>query len=238
MSSPTCFNLPPIVGPFGRRKWKCGRWRTRLTVEGRTKLAAWLLDHPEPAKLLVTTSPQLAAAATAWGIDRQELNALCQVAAVRAMIHFNPNHPSECSFVSHVRWEMRNVVGAAIKQRRKADRWGVTVVEGDRPFAGDEATTVLDMLADHRAENPARRMEVEDLRRAMADVLRRRVSKRRDRQIFALRRGMHDGQEYTLDAVARAFNVTRERVRQIEAGVLLRVRDELAAIYRDHCLTA
>src|SRR5262249_23739036 len=46
----------------------------------------------------------------------------------------------------------------------------------------------------------------------------------RDREVIALRFGLHDGRSRTLDEVARIFGITRERVRQIESRGLGKLR--------------
>ncbi|MCK4301015.1 MAG: sigma-70 family RNA polymerase sigma factor, partial [Planctomycetes bacterium] len=46
----------------------------------------------------------------------------------------------------------------------------------------------------------------------------------REREIIKLRYGLGDGQTYTLEEVGRMFNVTRERVRQIEAKAVRKLQ--------------
>jgi RNA polymerase primary sigma factor len=46
----------------------------------------------------------------------------------------------------------------------------------------------------------------------------------RERQVLELRFGLTDGQDHTLEEVSRYFNVTRERIRQIEAKALRKLR--------------
>ena len=46
----------------------------------------------------------------------------------------------------------------------------------------------------------------------------------REEKIIRMRFGMEDGSEYTLEEVGRAFSVTRERIRQIEAKALRKLR--------------
>ena len=46
----------------------------------------------------------------------------------------------------------------------------------------------------------------------------------REEQILRMRFGVDDGTEHTLEEVGRAFNVTRERIRQIESKALRRLR--------------
>jgi RNA polymerase primary sigma factor len=46
----------------------------------------------------------------------------------------------------------------------------------------------------------------------------------RERQVLELRFGLIDGQDHTLEEVSQFFNVTRERIRQIEAKALRKLR--------------
>ena len=46
----------------------------------------------------------------------------------------------------------------------------------------------------------------------------------REEKIIRMRFGMEDGSEHTLEEVGRAFSVTRERIRQIEAKALRKLR--------------
>jgi RNA polymerase primary sigma factor len=46
----------------------------------------------------------------------------------------------------------------------------------------------------------------------------------REREVIELRFGLHDGHPRTLDEVAKVYGITRERIRQIEARGLLKLR--------------
>jgi RNA polymerase primary sigma factor len=50
------------------------------------------------------------------------------------------------------------------------------------------------------------------------------VLSERERQVLELRFGLVDGKEHTLEEVGQYFNVTRERIRQIEAKALRKLR--------------
>jgi RNA polymerase primary sigma factor len=60
------------------------------------------------------------------------------------------------------------------------------------------------------------------LRERIGEVLRSLAQ--REREVIELRYGLRDGQPKTLDEVARLFGITRERIRQIEARGILKLR--------------
>jgi RNA polymerase primary sigma factor len=90
----------------------------------------------------------------------------------------------------------------------------------DETFVAD--TTLQESLSDTRAEDPARLADQHLLKDRIAEVLRCLVP--RDREVIELRYGLKDGQTRTLDEIAGVLGVTRERVRQIEARGLSRLR--------------
>ena len=64
----------------------------------------------------------------------------------------------------------------------------------------------------------AREMLREQVQNALAAL------SERERQVLELRFGLIDGKDHTLEEVSRYFNVTRERIRQIEAKALRKLR--------------
>jgi RNA polymerase primary sigma factor len=90
----------------------------------------------------------------------------------------------------------------------------------DEDFGDDN--NLQDCLADNSAEDPAQVADQHLLKDRVAEVLRCLAP--RDREVIELRYGLKDGQARTLDEVASLLGVTRERVRQIEARGLLRLR--------------
>jgi RNA polymerase primary sigma factor len=96
---------------------------------------------------------------------------------------------------------------------------------------GDDGDHELgDMLADPTTEAPfeaaAAAIEREDLR-SLLDQL-----DQREREILSLRFGLRDDRPLTLDEVGRRFNLTRERIRQIEAKALTKLRHPCSAQHR------
>ena len=84
----------------------------------------------------------------------------------------------------------------------------------EKPVGDEEQTEFGQLIADERAESPYQRaVEVltsEALREALENL------SYRERRVIELRYGLGDQQPRTLDEVGRTFNVTRERIRQIE----------------------
>lgn len=90
------------------------------------------------------------------------------------------------------------------------------------PVGGEDSTTTLsDVVED--AENETHRRLEEWMRREEVQRLLETLTLR-ERQIIVLRFGLEDGEEQTLRAIAARFGVTKERVRQIEAQAMRKLR--------------
>src|SRR5690606_33758769 len=86
---------------------------------------------------------------------------------------------------------------------------------------GDDDAELGDLLADDSAEAP---FEAAALSLAREDLLLLlEYLNPREREILSLRFGLHGNEPLTLDEVGRRFNVTRERIRQIEAKALTKL---------------
>jgi RNA polymerase primary sigma factor len=93
----------------------------------------------------------------------------------------------------------------------------------DGPVSGDEDSSQLgDFIEDVDALEPLDAASREMLRETMQHALT--ALSERERQVLELRFGLTDGKDHTLEEVSRYFNVTRERIRQIEAKALRKLR--------------
>ncbi|ALJ56607.1 RNA polymerase sigma factor RpoD [Candidatus Xiphinematobacter sp. Idaho Grape] len=90
------------------------------------------------------------------------------------------------------------------------------------PVGDSEDTSFGDFIEDKRAENPADMAAIVLLKDKIKDVLSTLTE--RERQVLEQRFGLTDGYSRTLEEVGRQFNVTRERIRQIEAKSLRKMR--------------
>jgi RNA polymerase primary sigma factor len=93
------------------------------------------------------------------------------------------------------------------------------------PLGGDGERALEDFLDDPGAANPGNMADQHLLRERIAEVLRSLTP--REREVIELRFGLRDGHPRTLEEVARAYGITRERIRQIEARGLLKLRQPL-----------
>ena len=90
------------------------------------------------------------------------------------------------------------------------------------PVGDSDDTNFGDFIEDKGAENPYDMTAYSLLREKIMDVLDSLTD--RERRVLSLRFGLLDGYSRTLEEVGRQFNVTRERIRQIEAKALRKMR--------------
>jgi RNA polymerase primary sigma factor len=92
----------------------------------------------------------------------------------------------------------------------------------DRPIGEDEDSNLSDFIEDTAADSPAHSAAHAMLRDQLTRVLS--TLTRREEKVIRLRFGLGDGTPRTLEEVGTIFNVTRERVRQIEAKALKKLQ--------------
>ncbi len=91
------------------------------------------------------------------------------------------------------------------------------------PVGQDEEATIQDFVCGPEQEVPTFAVMEEYKREVINSSME--VLDDREREILRLRYGFLDGKEYTLEEVGKMFSITRERVRQIEAKAIRRLRD-------------
>ncbi|MSU59082.1 MAG: RNA polymerase sigma factor RpoD [Pedosphaera sp.] len=90
------------------------------------------------------------------------------------------------------------------------------------PVGDDGDVSVGDFIEDKSAENPSDVTSYSLLKEKLGDVLTTLTE--RERKILEMRFGLADGYERTLEEIGKMYNVTRERIRQIEAKALRKLR--------------
>jgi len=92
----------------------------------------------------------------------------------------------------------------------------------EMPIGEEEDSNLGDFIEDHKALPPADAASRKMLKEQVDDVLE--TLSERERAVLAMRFGLDDGRSRTLEEVGREFGVTRERIRQIEAKALRKLR--------------
>lgn len=92
----------------------------------------------------------------------------------------------------------------------------------DSPIGDEDSSQLGDFIEDNEAVEPIDAAAREMLRDSIQDALG--VLSERERGVLELRFGLVDGKAHTLEEVGQYFNVTRERIRQIEAKALRKLR--------------
>ena len=92
----------------------------------------------------------------------------------------------------------------------------------ETPIGEEEDSHLGDFIPDDNMPVPAEAAASTLLKEQLIDVLE--TLHERERKVLSLRFGLEDGRARTLEEVGREFNVTRERIRQIEAKALRKLR--------------
>jgi len=103
----------------------------------------------------------------------------------------------------------------------------------DSPVGSEDNSQLGDFIEDEEAQEPMDAASKEMLRESIKNALA--VLSDRERQVLELRFGLMDGKDHTLEEVGQFFNVTRERIRQIESKALRKLRHPTRSRYlRDY----
>jgi RNA polymerase sigma factor (sigma-70 family) len=92
----------------------------------------------------------------------------------------------------------------------------------DEPVGGDDARTLGELLEDETSRGPDHVSTASSIRRALSRALNSLTP--REAQVLRMRFGIGERKDHTLEEVGARFGVTRERIRQIEAEALRKLR--------------
>lgn len=118
--------------------------------------------------------------------------------------------------------ELALALGAKPEDTRSLRIVGRHPVSLHEPIGGDGERALEDFLRDHQTVNPGEQADQRLLKERIHEVLKSLAP--REREVIELRFGLADGTPKTLDEVARLYGITRERIRQIEARGILKLR--------------
>jgi len=119
--------------------------------------------------------------------------------------------------------EIAAEMGIDVEKVRHIQKISQEVLSIETPIGDEEDSTLSDFIPDERNATPsqltARAMLRDLIKEIMIDLTER------EQQILKMRFGLDDGISHTLEEVGKAFGVTRERIRQIEAKALEKIRE-------------
>jgi len=119
--------------------------------------------------------------------------------------------------------EVAEAAGTRVDEARRLLAGGAPAASLDRPVdPSQENGPFVDLVVDSAAPSPAATVGQRTLRARIDDLLQ--TLSYREREILKLRCGLSDGYSYTLEEVGIIFQVTRERIRQLETKALRKLQ--------------
>jgi RNA polymerase primary sigma factor len=118
--------------------------------------------------------------------------------------------------------EIAKEINLPVEKVREIIRISQDPVSLETPIGEEEDSHLGDFIPDEDAPAPAEAASLTLLKEQLSDVLATLTD--REEKVLRLRFGLTDGRQRTLEEVGREFNVTRERIRQIEAKALRKLR--------------
>ncbi len=118
--------------------------------------------------------------------------------------------------------EIAERMALPVEKVREIQKISQEPVSLEKPIGEEEDSHLGDFIPDDDAMSPADQVAYTLLKEQLLDAMKSLTA--REEKVLRLRFGLDDGRQRTLEEVGREFNVTRERIRQIEAKALRKLR--------------
>ena len=118
--------------------------------------------------------------------------------------------------------ELAEKMGITVEKVREVMKISQDPVSLETPIGEEDDSHLGDFIKDERSMSPEEYATNEILKEEIRNVLL--TLQEREQEVLELRFGLVDGTSHTLEEVGKRFNVTRERIRQIEAKALRKLR--------------
>lgn len=118
--------------------------------------------------------------------------------------------------------EIAKAMDLPVQKVRKILKVSQEPVSLETPVGNEEDTHLKDFIKDAKTISPELEVISRDRREQINEILKTLTP--REEQVLRLRFGLDDGHEHTLEEVGKKFNVTRERIRQIESKALRKLK--------------
>ncbi len=123
--------------------------------------------------------------------------------------------------------EIAAEMGLDVKKVRQIERIAQRTVSLETPVGEDEGDSILaEFVKDEKTAPPSLQASRTLLRERLKEILKDLTP--REQKVLSMRFGLEDGVTHTLEEVGKVFGVTRERIRQIEAKALEKIRQHKA----------
>jgi RNA polymerase nonessential primary-like sigma factor len=167
-----------------------------------------------------------------WWIRQSMTRAIaCQSRTIRLPVHL----VEQVNKLARIKREMHQILGREATDEELSEESGIPAerisdllahsrdpVSLDMPVGTDEEAPLGDFIEDSEAMSAENTVIAELLHTDIRHVLA--TLDEREQQVIQLRFGLDDGQPRTLDQIGKSFGLSRERVRQIEREVMMKLR--------------
>ena len=118
--------------------------------------------------------------------------------------------------------EVAEKMNMSVAKYREIKKIAQEPISLETPIGKEEDSRLENFIPDESADTPQKSVSQDFLKNDLAEVMS--TLSPRERDVLRLRFGMDDGRQRTLEEVGQLFGVTRERIRQIEAKALRKLR--------------
>ena len=241
LSIPEGVNIDDHVKMYLKEIGKVGL----LSSEEELELAKRMKDGDETAKKKLAESNlrlvvSIAKRYVGRGMQFLDLIQEGNLGLIKAVDKFD--YTKGYKFSTYATWWIRQAITRAIADQARTIRIPVHMVETinkldkvreiskisqepvslETPIGEEEDSHLGDFIEDHEALSPSEAASFELLKAHLGEILKTLTP--REEKVLRLRFGLADGRQRTLEEVGGEFNVTRERIRQIEAKALRKLR--------------
>ena len=118
--------------------------------------------------------------------------------------------------------EIANEMGITVEKVQQIQHIAQEPQSLEKPVGEEADSTLGDFIGDDHTLNPLEYTIHEKFKEAIESLLKELSP--REEKVLRMRYGLYDGRPHTLEEVGKEFNVTRERIRQIEAKAIRRLK--------------